>query len=321
MKSKAKAKIILVALVIILGGGYLFFREGTLPVNKTDKTPKIFVIRPGDGLNAIANNLKEQNLIRNRVVFFLVVNQLGLDKKIQAGDFRLAQSMDVYEIAKNLTHGTLDVWVTLPEGLRKEEIAERLAKNLSIPEVEFVKDAPEGYLFPDTYLFPKDSNAQTAISLLTNTFDTKFAPLETQRRKVGLTKDQVVTLASLVEREANDDSERQGIASVLLRRFREGIPLQIDATVQYAMGYNSQSKTWWPVPLSEDLKIRSPYNTYLNTGLPPGPISNPGFASLEAVVNANENTPYLFYIHDKNGKVHYARNSEEHERNVQKYLQ
>ncbi len=299
----------------------MLFREGTLPVDRSDKSSEIFIVRPGEGLNSIINNLKEKKLIRNRMAFFAIVYQLGIDKKIQAGDFRLSKSMGAYDVANNLTHGTLDIWITIPEGWRKEEVAERISKNFDIPEVEFVEKAQEGFLFPDTYLFPKEATADTIISILTNTFENKFATLDEKRKKLGLTKVQTVTLASLVERESKFDSERQGIASVLLRRYREGIPLQIDATVQYAMGYDAAKKTWWPVPLSEDLKINSPYNTYLNPGLPPGPISNPGLTSLEAVADADPNTPYLFYVHDKQGKVHFARNGEEHERNIQKYLQ
>lgn len=320
MRFSIKTKIVLGILLFGLAGGYLFFREGTLSVDKNDKTPRIFVIRPGDGLNVIINRLKEQNLIRNRIVFFAIVYQLGIDKKIQAGDFRLFSSMDAFEIAKNLTHGTLDKWVTILEGWRKEEIAERISKDFEIPEIEFTQEAPEGYLFPDTYLIPKDATTDTVISILTNTFENKFSPLEVKRKKLGLTKNQTVTLASLVERESKFDSERQKIASVLLKRYQEGIPLQVDATVQYVMGYDTRKKTWWPVPLREDLKINSPYNTYLNIGLPPGPISNPGFASLEAVVNADPETPYLFYIHDKKGRIHFARDGEEHERNIKKYL-
>lgn len=322
MKSnrKRKGKIFLLILVLIVAASYLLFREGTLPVNKASKTSEIFIIRPGEGLNAIINNLKEKKLIRNRIVFFAIVYQLGIDKSIQAGDFRLSQSMDAYDIAKNLTHGTLDKWVTILEGWRKEEIAARLAKDFDIPEIEFIEKANEGYLFPDTYLFPKDATADTVISILSNTFRQRYTPLEEQRKKVGLTKEQVVTLASLVERESKFDSERRDIASVLLRRYREGIPLQVDATVQYAMGYDAQNKTWWPVPRSEDLRTSSPYNTYINSGLPPGPICNPGLSSLEAVVNADPETPYLFYVHDKQGKAHFARNGEEHQRNINKYL-
>lgn len=300
--------------------GYILFREGSLPVDKNNKESQIFVIKPGDGLNIIINNLHEQKLIRNRVIFFSIVYRSGIDKKIQAGDFRLSKSMDGFAIAKNLTHGTLDKWVTILEGWRKEEIAERLSKDFNISEVEFVNKAPEGYLFPDTYLVPKEATVDTAISIFTNNFENKFAPLEEKRKKLQLTKEQVVVLASLVEREAMFDSDRQPIASVLLKRFRNGMRLQVDATVQYALGYDPAQKRWWRELSIEELKTDSIYNTYTNDGLPPGPISNPGIASLQSVVDADPNTPYLFYIHDKQGRSHFARDSEEHERNIQRYL-
>src|SRR3989344_4729789 len=279
MRSRAKSKLRIVFIVLLLAmvSAYILFREGTLPVDKNSRESQIFVIKPGEGLNAIINNLNEHRLIRNRIVFFAIVYQTGIDKKIQAGDFDLSA-------------------------------------------VDFAQQAPEGRLFPDTYLIPKDATIDTIVAIFTNNFESKFAPLEEKRKKIGLTEDQTVTLASLVEREAKFDKDRQPIASILLRRMRNGMRLQIDATVQYALGYDSAQKRWWRELSIEELKTPSPYNTYVNDGLPPGPISNPGFASLEAVVNADESTPYLFYIHDKSGRTHYARNGDEHERNIQRYL-
>ena len=140
--------------------------------------------------------------------------------------------------------------------------------------------------------------------------------------KNGLTANEVVILASLIEKEALFDEDRQEIANIMLRRLKEGHKLQIDATVQYALGYQPAEKRWWKKSLTlEDLKFNSPYKTYLISGLPPTPISNPGKASLDAVVNASADTPYLFYIHDSKGRTHYARNLAEHQRNIDKYLQ
>ncbi len=321
-RNKIKGKIFLVVLFLLVVGGYLFFREGTLPVDKSNKTSEIFVVRPGDGINAIINNLREHRFIRNRVVFFAIVYQLGIGKKIQAGDFRLSKSMDAYSIAKSLTHGTLDVWITIPEGWRKEEIAERIGKNLDIPEIQFIQKAPEGYLFPDTYLFPKDANADTVISIMTNTFDKRLTPqIDEKRRSLSLTKNQFITLASIVEKEARYDEDRPTAASVFLRRWRSGIPLQSDVTVQYALGYQPSEKHWWKTTelTADDLNINSPYNTRKFGGLPPGPICNPGLASLEAVANADENTPYLYFYADKKGRLHFAKSLEDHQRNIDKY--
>lgn len=316
-----------VILTFIIGAislfGYLYYKEGTLPVNKADKTTKIFVIRPGDGLNTIVRNLHKEELIRNPLIFYLLVKQKDIDKKIQAGDFRISPSLNAHEIAELLTHGTLDEWVTIIEGLRKEEIAQILSKKLDIPEVEFTKLAPEGYLFPDTYLLPRDATAEAVIRILTTTFENRFTPeLRAKVKALGLTEHQALVLASLVEREARSEKVRQEIASILLRRMKEGIPLQVDATVQYALGYQPQEKTWWKKHLAfDDLKIRSVYNTYVNNGLPPEPICNPSLSALTAVANADSTTAYLFYLTDSEGRMHYAKNSEEHQENIEKYLQ
>lgn len=315
--------VLVIVLLVLLGSFFIFYREGTLPVDKNDTSSQIVVVRPGEGMIAIANTLSKEGLIRNKAAFYLVVKWLGVEKNIQAGDFRLSPSMDAYEIAKSLTHGTLDVWVTLIEGTRKEEIAQVLSQKLDIPETEFLKDAREGYLFPDTYLVPRDATADAVLQILYKTFDEKYtAELRQAVRARGLTEDEGVILASIVEKEASNPEDRQQVASVLLKRLRNGWPLQSDITIEYAVGYQPDTKTWWKADLTvDDLAIDSPYNSYLNKGLPPTPVSNPGLTSLEAVANADPTTPYWFYISDKNGNMHYAKTHEEHEANVKKYLQ
>lgn len=323
-KTKRKGIITLVLLVILLTGSYLLYKEGSLPVNGKNNTPQMFVVRPGDGTIAIARNLQDAGLIRNRLVFYLIVKRFGIEKNIQAGDFRMNQAMSAEEIAQLLTHGTVDLWVTIVEGWRKEEIAEKLAKDFDqISETEFISKVEEGYLFPDTYLIPREASADAAIKILNNTFEQRLTPeLEDKFQELNLTIQQAVTLASIVEREAKFAEDRQPVASIFLRRIAEGIPLQADATVQYALGYQKDEKAWWKKTLTlDDLKFDSPYNTYLFTGLPPAPISNPGLASLEAVADADSDTLYLFYVSDKKGRMHYGRNLDEHNTNVGKYLQ
>lgn len=315
-----------ICFILLAGLGiflFLYFREGTLPVNSREPKTKIFVIQKGESLSVIAKNLANEELIRNKIVFYLVVKKMGIDKKIQAGDFRLTTSMDVYQIAQTLTHGTLDVWVTLIEGLRKEEIAQIISQNLNIPETEFIKYAKEGYLFPDTYLVPREATAGSVITILQKNFDNKFDLLLQQKaHERGLSIYQVLTLASLVEKEARVDRDRPEVAGILLKRLKNDWALQVDATIQYTLGYQPDQRTWWKKDLTDqDLKIDSLYNTYKNKGLPPGPICNPGLASIKAVIEANENTPYWFYLSDKNGKMHYATTIEEHNENVKKYLQ
>lgn len=317
-----KPIIILTVFAVVFFGLILFYREGQLPVNKNNKESKIFVINQGEGLNAIVKKLSTEELIRSRIVFYLVVKQLGIEKKIQAGDFRLSQSMTAKQLAEGLTHGTVDEWVQIVEGLRKEEVAEIVSKKFSFTENEFNSLANEGYLFPDTYLIPRKASAKFIVSLLTNTFDQKYSPeFQQKATRLGLSRTQVVTLASIVEREARSKPSKNQVASILLKRIQKNMPLQVDATVQYVLGYRIREKTWWKKNLTtEDLKTDSPYNTYVHAGLPPGPICNPGIDAIDAVVNADLSTPYLFYITGNDNKMHYAATAEEHQKNIEKYL-
>jgi len=318
-----KSYLLVIIIFSLIVFSYLFYKEGTLPVNKSSKETKIFVIRRGETLNQIIQNLYKENLIRNRLVFYLVVKKLGIERTIQAGDFRLSPAMDAYTLAKNLTKGTLDVWLTIIEGLRKEEIAQLINQNFNIPESEFLKLTQEGYLFPDTYLIPKQATAGAIVEILTTNFYRRFnEDLRQKAIKKGLTGDEVLIIASLVEKEAKFDNDRTQVASIILKRLKNDWPLQIDATIQYALGYQPFEKSWWKTNLSkDDLEIDSPYNTYKNPGLPPTSICNPGLASIMAVLDANENTPYWYYLSDKTGKMHYAKTLEEHNENIRKYLQ
>jgi len=317
-----KVTITFVFFIFLAVFAYMVYNEGTLAVNKQDNTSKIFVVKQGENLNEIANKLSAEKFIRNKIVFYFVVKSQKADKKIQAGDFRLSSSMNLYEIVKTLQHGTLDSWVTFIEGLRKEEIAQVISKDFSIPEVEFIKLAPEGYLFPDTYLIPTTATAQTIIDIMRANFNKKYSEeLKLKAKNLKLTDEQVITLASLVEREAKYADDRKTVASIIYKRWKSDWALQIDATVQYALGYQEIEKTWWKKNLSQqDLKIDSAYNTYKNTGLPPGPICNPSLSSIEAAVNSNINTSYWYYVSDKFGRLHFATTLEEHEVNIKKYV-
>lgn len=283
-----------------------------------DKSTIVFVIAKGSGVSDIAKKLKAENLIKSELAFKIYAKQNNLSGKIQAGSFKLSPSMSVAEIIKNLQAGSEDIWITLIEGWRVEEMAKELNSKLQIPNDEFIKAAKEGYMFPDTYLFPKEATVEYITSTLRKNFDGKFTnDLKKKIRANGLTEDQGVILASIVEREGRSDKVRTEIASILLNRFKIGMALNADATLQYALGYQDDEKSWWKRQLSrEDKKINSPYNTYLHSGLPPAPICNPGLSSLQAVANANSNTPYLYYYHDSKGNSHYAKTLEEHNANV-----
>ncbi len=310
--------VFLVILCFSLIGIFIWWKNGTRAVNPTDTTKIIFVIEKGAGIKEIANKLKAEKLIRSPVVFFLLIKKEGLDSKIQAGDFRLSKSMTALEIAENLTHGTLDIWVTIPEGKRAEEIADILQKSLPTYNEEWRKElvANEGYLFPDTYLFPKDTDISIIIQVMKDTFEKKYQQLTISQK---VSKNQLVTIASLIEREAKHEVDRPLVASVITNRLRIGMKLDIDATIQYALGYEPNEKSWWKKALTrEDIDLASPYNTYRNAGLPPTPIANPGLAALNAAANPAK-TNYLYYISDKNGVNHYGKTLEEHHANIAKY--
>ena len=305
-------------IILFIGlGTFVLYKEGSLPADKSNTKPVIFTIEKGETLDEIINNLAKNELIRNRVVFYLIVKQKGIERKIQAGDFRLMKSMGAPEIAEQLTHGTTDIWVTLPEGLRKEEIAEILSAKVGIPETEFNSLAEEGTLYPDTYLIPKGASASQVIEILTTHMDEEYAKVAAKAQEKGLTKHEVLTLASLVEREAFGDNDRQEIANIIYKSLKEGWPLQIDATIQYALGYQPAEKKWWTQRLTQEdyENVKSPYNTYLNPGLPPGPIGAPRLQSMEAVVNADPTTKNWFYYHDKSGKVYFTDKLDQHEKN------
>ena len=321
VKMKKRFIVLILFLVILFAGGYLWWNQAIAPLDKKFLEYKTFVVEKGEDARSIAKNLHSQGFIRDPIAFFLYARFGGYQDKIQAGDFRLSPSMDLSTIMDSLTHGTLDVWITIPEGWRSEEIALLLAQELGIPESEFIKVAREGYMFPETYLVPKDASASSVVNILNATFAKKVSSEIRQKAKArGLNLDELLIIASMVEREARLDEDRPVVASVIINRLDERMKLDIDATVQYALGYNPSEKNWWKKNLTvEDLKIDSPYNTYTNAGLPPAPIANPGLEAILAVVNAPD-TEYLYYVSDANGKIHPAKTAEEHNANVKKFI-
>ncbi|MCR4263536.1 MAG: endolytic transglycosylase MltG, partial [Candidatus Roizmanbacteria bacterium] len=202
-----------------------------------------------------------------------------------------------------------------------EEIAVKLTQELAIPEQEFLQYAEEGYMFPDTYLFPKLASGSAVAQKMRSTFTQKVTEAYADDISSSeFTLEEIVILASLVEREARFDEERPVVASVLINRIHEGMSLDIDATLQYALGYQTDEKDWWKQTLTaEDKKIESLYNTYKYAGLPPGPISNPGLSSIVAVLSPSD-TNYFYYIHDSQGRIHPAETLEGHQQNIETYL-
>lgn len=294
------------------------------PINASDEQVQQFVVGKGQGTNAIGQNLVEAGLIRHPLLFRYVVWQKGLAGKIQAGSFDLSPSMSTAEIARSLTQGTEDVWITIPEGWRTEEIAAMVERqNLPLFDAdEFIALAKpsEGYLFPDTYLIPRQITAQQLYEVLTNTFSRKIEQgLASELAASEHSLEEIVVMASLVEREAQSERDMQHVAGILWHRIELDWPLQVDATLQYATTRQAKNGEWWTPPTAADKQIASPYNTYQNLGLPPAPISNPGLNAIKAAAQPLE-TENLFYLHDRQGVMHYATTLEEHNQNVERYL-
>lgn len=310
-----------VNILLIISGIYIASLFN--PLNSDQTKEQQFVIPKGQSISMIGSRLKEEGLIKSDLIFKLIVKKEKLENKIQAGSFKLSPSMNLLEIANSLTTGTEDAWVTIQEGWRNEEIAESMVRQgfEFFDKDEFLRLArnSEGKLFPDTYLVPQQISAQQFYNLLINTFDKKIAELEDDIDKSGKTLDEIIIMASLVEREGRGYENLRTVSGILWNRIEIGMALQVDATLQYAKGYSLIYKTWWGEPTAQDKEVDSPYNTYLNTGLPPSPISNPGLDALRATINPIQ-SDYLYYIHDKSGQGHYATSYDEHLENINDYL-
>jgi UPF0755 protein len=303
----------------------------TRPVDSNGKE-QAFMIETGDSVDAIANRLQIVGLIRDAESFRTYLIYTGLDTSIQAGNYKLSAAMSAIDIAHQLQDATPEevTFVILP-GWRIEEIAASLpTSGLAITSEEFVSAAQrppggfdflngavttEGFLFPDSYIFHRATSADEMIQEFVRNFGLRLASdIKSALDRQGLTVYQAVTLASLVEREAVRDEEKPLIASVFLNRLKIGMKLDSDPTIQYALGYDPLTATWWRNPLSlVDLQFNSPYNTYIYTGLPPSPIANPSSESLKAVAFPAETAYYFFQAKcDGSGYHVFAETFEEH---------
>lgn len=295
-----------------------------------------FTIEIGESVDSVANHLQSVGLIRDAESFRSYLIYSGLDTSIQAGEYQLSTAMSALDIAHELQDATPEdvTFVVLP-GWRVEEIAGSLSTSgLPITYDEFVSAAKtpprefdflkgastvEGFLYPDSYIFSRSiSSAEEMIAEMLRNFAAHLTPgLRNGFEQQGLTVYQAVTLASMVEREAVHEEEQAQIASVYLNRFKIGMKLDADPTVQYAIGYNFLQQTWWTNPLTLlDLQVNSLYNTYKYEGLPPTPIANPSLAALRAVAFPAE-TPYLFFRArcDGSGFHEFSKTFDEHLQN------
>jgi UPF0755 protein len=327
----------------------LRLRENELLVPAgSDVRPRPFTIAPGEPARFIAARLANDGFITDPDLFNLYLRVTGLERKIEAGNFMLAPAMTMPEVAESLQTALFEeTLVTIPEGMRAEEIAERLAaanvieadrfltavrtpRSLSIfDSYDFLQALPEngtleGFLFPDTYRFPVLATPEQALRPILDNFEDRVGSKNLVGGSSGLSGRDLLTVASIVEREAIQADERPLIASVYINRLNGKCPdvggnyLQADPTVQYARG--TVGNWWWkPQSVDEYKLVQSPYNTYLYPGLPPSPISNPGLSSIEAT-RAPAQTAYCFFVGTgEDGRHVFAQTFAEQEQNLQIY--
>ena len=317
----------LILFVWVLSG--FFYYQISSPAG--DSTQAVTIsIPPGATLKQISDDLKDHNLIKNASAFRLLASIRKKETHIQVGEYELNQSMLPIDILKAITSGkTVLHPITIPEGYRIIEIAELLAQKISIDKEEFIKESRnkdliktlnitsgslEGYLFPETYHFSKHTTEQKIIQTMLNTFQQQIAnqKILEQLQNSDMSLHEVITLASLIEKETGMNDERKHISSVFHNRLRKNMRLQTDPTVIYAIEeFDGNIR-------KKDLDIDSPYNTYRYKGLPPGPIASPGIESIVAALNPITSN-HLYFVSRKDGSHHFSSNLREHNRAVQKY--
>ncbi len=324
---------ILTGLCIILLGTTLWlgsdlYRYAHQPSSK-DETQLFFSISQGEGVNRMTHRLESKGLITSPLRFKWLARLKGEDKRLKAGEYRLAGNMTPNQILDVLVNGKPYLYrITIPEGFNLRQIADEInrlelsdgdqfltlamdpqvAGNLDIAQATL-----EGYLFPDTYYFPKNVSPGAIIDTMVQHFQASFPAKWRQRaRTLNLTVHEVVTLASIIEKETGDPSERPLIASVFHNRLKKRMRLESDPTVIYGIKNFNGNLT------RKDLRTRTPYNTYMNRGIPPGPIANPGLASIEAALYPAD-TGYLFFVAKKDGTHYFSTNIKDHNRAVYRY--
>ena len=319
---------IAVVAAVLLGAG-LFLAFGTshtIERSDRDAGENIYmVVKPGTTASEISDRLMQLGVIDSRLRFWWLMKLQGDAGKFKTGTYAFTPHMDEQAVLDKLVAGdTTVVKFTIPEGFGIKEIAKRLADEGLVDEQEFlaeakdfapydymkkrpnVRYAAEGYLFPDTYVIHSDVSAEGIMKMMAENFDTRLTPaLRQQAAAKGLSIHDLITLASLVEKEARYDEDRPIIAQVFFKRLQMGMPLQSDTTLQYLMAGPKEDVS------IEDTKIDSPYNTYQHEGLPPGPIASPGMKSILAVLNP-ANTDYLYFVADRQGHNHYSQTYDEH---------
>jgi UPF0755 protein len=272
-------------------------------------------VQEGETLRDIAHSLYTNNYIRSPLLFIFFVRTAKADVVIRAGNYEFTEPLSTYNLIKVLAHGGVSEplrTLTFPEGFRIADMhkyTEGLYGDISLDTY-----LPyEGYLFPETYFVSEKETFDDLISRMKMEYETKIMPFRADIEKTNLSERDVITLASILEREANDETSMRLVSGILQNRLRENLPLQVDATFAYTLGKTSDELT------IDDLTTDSPYNTYTKTGLPPSPIANPGLLAISAVLSPTP-TDYFYYLTGNEGTFYYAKTFEEHKMNKAKYL-
>ncbi len=294
-----------------------------------ETSERSFAVEPGEALVSIARRLEAQGLIRSALGFRWLARLEEAERRIQAGEYALSPSLSPREILSRFLHGRVRLYrLTIPEGWTIPQIAAVVEKTGLAPAEEFVAlardpalakklgipaDSLEGYLFPETYFFPRGAGVRRILQTMVERFHAAYPPeWDEQASRLGLSRHEAVTLASIIEKETGDPAERPLIAAVFHNRLKRGMRLETDPTVIYGLGDFDGNLT------RRHLETPTPYNTYLIRGLPPGPIANPGKASLHAALFPAP-TPFLYFVSRNDGTHHFSTTYEEHQRAVRFY--
>lgn len=327
---------ILFVLIMAVGAGMAaWWSWATSPYSENGKS-EVIAVTQGMSASQIAQELERRQLIRNAWAFRFLASQQKADSKLFAGEYLLSAKMSPQEMIQKLIAGpeVAAARITIPEGYTTAQIINLLeSKGLGTKadyqkvlaennfDYSFLQGIPkgetklDGFLFPDTYFIDKKSTPHAIIDLLLQRFEKEVTPqVQSRLKEMNLSIHSWVTLASIVEKEAVKETDRPIIAGVFMNRLKTDMPLQSCATIQYLLGVPK------PILYEKDLKIPSPYNTYLNKGLPPGPIGSPGHASLDAVINMTK-TDYLYFLAKGDGYHVFSKTYEEHLKNQKKYLE
>jgi len=310
----------LIALFLFLPtSGVLYINyQINIPLANTE-LKKNFIIEKGEGLKQVAFNLEEKELIRNDFWFMAYVFCKGRTGNLMAGEYLLSPGLTIPQIAEKITGGDAlsnEVEVVIPEGFTLKKIDARLATNDLIEQGELMALSRklEGYLFPDTYRFKKESSLDEIIKKMTDNFDRKInQELKDEIARQGKTLEEIIIMASLIEKEVPDYEERRIVSGIFWQRIEDRYPLQSCATIAYILDIDK-----WRYS-TEDTKVDSPYNTYKYKGLPPNPINNPGLSAIKAAIYPVK-TDYYFFLSKPNGETVFSKTLEEHNENKAKYL-